>query len=39
LQKQLADFNAVLAKNNLQQLNIAPTKLTASSCNFKAGTN
>ncbi|MGB6484306.1 MAG: hypothetical protein WBE86_12550 [Candidatus Acidiferrales bacterium] len=40
LQKQdIADFNAVLAKNHLPELNIAPTKLTDSSCSFKAGSN
>jgi hypothetical protein len=34
LQKQIADFNAALAKNNLQQLTVPPTKLTDSSCSF-----
>jgi photosystem II stability/assembly factor-like uncharacterized protein len=37
VQPQIADFNAVLAKNHLQELNISPTKLTDSSCSFKAG--
>ena len=31
-QKQLADFNALLTRNNLQPLTIPPTKLTSSSC-------
>ncbi|HLW80667.1 MAG TPA: hypothetical protein VKS20_01365 [Candidatus Acidoferrales bacterium] len=35
MQPQIADFNAVLAKNNLQQLKVAPTKLTGESCSFK----
>lgn len=36
MQKQdLADFNAVLAKNHLQELNIAPTKLTDATCSFR----
>jgi photosystem II stability/assembly factor-like uncharacterized protein len=35
MQQQVADFNAVLAKNNLQQLKVAPTKLTGESCGFK----
>ncbi len=40
LQKQqVADFNAVLAKNHLQELNVAPTKLTDASCSFKGGSN
>jgi len=39
LQKEIADFNAVLAKNNLQPITAAPTKLTDSSCSFKAGSN
>jgi photosystem II stability/assembly factor-like uncharacterized protein len=38
-QKQLADFNAVLTKNNLQPLKIAPTKLTNSPCTFKVAAN
>lgn len=35
MQKQIADFNAVLAKNNLQQLNVAPAKLSDESCSVK----
>ncbi|MGB6877326.1 MAG: hypothetical protein WBD87_14970 [Candidatus Acidiferrales bacterium] len=38
-QNQIADFNVLLGKNHLQELNIAPTKLTDSSCSFKAGSN
>jgi photosystem II stability/assembly factor-like uncharacterized protein len=34
--RQLADFNAVLAKNNLPRLNVSPTRLTDPSCKFKA---
>jgi hypothetical protein len=34
IQQQITDFNAVLAKNHLQELKIAPTKLTDSSCSF-----
>ena len=34
-QQQITDFNAVLAKNHLQEINILPTKLTDSSCSFK----
>ncbi len=33
----IADFNAVLAKNQLQQLTVEPTKLSDESCSFKAG--
>lgn len=32
--KQVTDFNAVLVKNNLQEMKVAPTKLTVSSCSF-----
>jgi photosystem II stability/assembly factor-like uncharacterized protein len=32
--QQLVSFNAVLARNNLQQLKIEPTKLTDVSCSF-----
>ncbi len=32
--KQITDFNTVLVKNNLPELKVAPTKLTASSCSF-----
>ncbi len=35
--QQLPGFNALLAKNHLQPLTIAPTQLTDSSCSFKAG--
>ncbi len=34
-QQQVTEFNAVLAKNQLQPLTIAPTKLTDSPCSFK----
>ncbi len=33
----IVDFNAVLAKNQLQQLTVEPTKLTDESCSFKSG--
>jgi len=36
MQKQLADFNAALGKNNLQPITIAPSKVSAAaSCSFK----
>jgi len=35
VQQQIIDFNAVLSKNHLQELNIAPTKLSDSPCTFK----
>lgn len=35
----LAAFNAALAKNHLQALSVAPTKLAGASCSFKAGSN
>jgi photosystem II stability/assembly factor-like uncharacterized protein len=38
-EQDIANFNAVLAKNNLQQLNVAPSKLTGASCSFKVGSN
>jgi photosystem II stability/assembly factor-like uncharacterized protein len=38
-QQQVTDFNAVLAKNQLQPLTLAPTKLTDSSCSFKGERN
>ncbi|MGB7228990.1 MAG: hypothetical protein WBD26_14690 [Candidatus Acidiferrales bacterium] len=38
-QNQITDFNAVLAKNHLQEFSVAPTKLTDASCSFKAGSN
>ena len=34
LQQQITDFNAVLARNNLQELKLAPTKLTDPTCSF-----
>ena len=40
MQKQdMADFNAVLAKNHLPGLSVAPTKLTDASCSFQGGSN
>ncbi|MGA8938806.1 MAG: hypothetical protein WB439_06550 [Acidobacteriaceae bacterium] len=36
LQQQIADFNSLLAKNNLQEIKVAPTKLTETSCSFVA---
>ncbi len=35
-QHQLADFNAVLSKNNLQPLNLPPTGIRSESCTFKS---
>jgi len=32
--KQITDFNAMLVKNNLQEMKVAPTKLTVSACSF-----
>jgi hypothetical protein len=32
--KQVTDLNAMLVKNNLQEMRVAPAKLTASSCSF-----
>ena len=34
--KQIADFNALLLKNNLHGLTLAPTKLTDDACRFTA---
>ena len=34
LQQQITDFNALLAKNKLQELKTAPTKLTDPTCSF-----
>ena len=34
VEKQVTDFNALLAKNNLQEIKITPTKLIGSSCAF-----
>ena len=38
-QQQIADFNTLLAKNNLQKLSVSSTKLTEFSCSFKPGSN
>jgi len=32
--KQITDFNAMLVKNNLQELKVAPTQFAASACSF-----
>jgi hypothetical protein len=32
--KQIADFNAMLVKNNLPEMKVAPTKLSGSACTF-----
>jgi hypothetical protein len=32
--KQITDFNAMLVKNNLQEMKVAPAKLTVSACSF-----
>ena len=37
--KDIADINALLAKNHLQELSVAPTKLTYASCSSKPGSN
>jgi photosystem II stability/assembly factor-like uncharacterized protein len=34
-QKQIPDFNALLTKNNLQPITVAPSKLTPETCVFK----
>ena len=34
LQQSIKDFNAVLTKNNLQELKVGSTKLTSASCSF-----
>ena len=34
MQKQVADYNALLAKNNLEQIKVTPTKLADSPCSF-----
>ncbi len=36
---QLAEFNTLLAKHHLQELNVAPTKLADRSCSFNADSN
>jgi len=39
LQKQqLAAFDALLAKDKLQEIDVAPSKLSDPTCSFKAGT-
>jgi photosystem II stability/assembly factor-like uncharacterized protein len=35
MQKQLADFNALLSKNQLQPLSLTPTTLTEGTCTFE----
>jgi photosystem II stability/assembly factor-like uncharacterized protein len=35
--QQISDFNAALAKNHLEELNLEPTKLTDLACSFRAG--
>ena len=37
--KQIGDFNAVLAKNHLQELNVPSGKVSDPPCTFKGGTN
>jgi photosystem II stability/assembly factor-like uncharacterized protein len=32
--KQITDFNAMLVKNNLQEMKVGPSKVTASACSF-----
>ena len=32
--KQITDFNAMLVKNNLQEMKVAPTRLTVTACSF-----
>ncbi len=32
--KQISEFNALLVKNNLAEMKVAPTKLTVSACSF-----
>ena len=39
VQRQITDFNVLLAKNNLKEIKVSPTKLTGSSCSFTAGAN
>ncbi len=36
LQKHIVDFNALLTKNNLQEIKVAPIKLTSDTCTFSA---
>jgi hypothetical protein len=35
LQSQISDFNALLARNNLEKLTVPPTKLVAATCTFR----
>ena len=35
-QKQIVDFNALLTKNSLQEIKVAPIKLTRDTCTFSA---
>ncbi len=35
-QKQIVDFNALLTKNSLQEIKVAPIKLTSDTCTFSA---
>ena len=37
--KDIADFNAVLTKNNLPALKVAPVKATNTPCTFKPSPN
>jgi photosystem II stability/assembly factor-like uncharacterized protein len=37
--KDIAEFNAVLAKNHLQQINVTPSKLSDETCSVRAGTD
>ncbi|HWE86401.1 MAG TPA: hypothetical protein VG267_15765 [Terracidiphilus sp.] len=37
MQKQITDFNALLGKNQLEELKVAPTKLVDASCSFTPG--
>jgi photosystem II stability/assembly factor-like uncharacterized protein len=39
MQQQITDFNALLAKNNLEQIKVTPTKLTDSPCSFTPEAN
>src|SRR6185312_2115504 len=36
-QKQITDFNSVLARSHLQELTVGPTKISESQCSFNAG--
>lgn len=39
VRKQITDFNALLVKNNLQEIKVSPTRLTGSSCSFRPEAN